>query len=467
MKPLWIYVSTRLHRWCLDRTNFRVVFLFVAFRLQRYTVTFRWSKKINQIINPANKNVFRYERGKVQTLAIRWEKAEKSANKQLFSSPNPIDFDFNGYVLILSSFWTYSNVKGENVSNLKKVRTKNNVPSFFKHKTSFLYFWSHSKTSLNPEVSIQNQNQCGLEEKSHLLADFFFTISKRVAEFAPCLVNKSKIKTKNIMHGHLSLDISVVIRLTFNLVEKDENLIFSCHVSCYDDWWESAKKNHRKTTEFTVSCDCNWTPLPETIAFLSCLFWCLTVCKFIVLNHWFTAAYIHSVSVMCKMVEERGWDYGREWQWGWRMLGSIQSVCWRTFKDGLFQFAHRLPPKRQHSRHHEIQHNTQRPDVHRPAFVALVSEELGRGVRRWPTERGQGLTLQADGAEPKVSHLFTAQTQHTWSINHRGVFGSFFFLSPPWSYLARRKRRSPPWDRDVLCSWCAVKKIGIWHDFFF
>ena len=83
----------------------------------------------------------------------------------------------------------------------------------------------------------------------------------------------------------------------------------------------------------------------------------------------------------------------------------IQSVCSRTFKDGLFQFAHRLPPKRQHSRHHEIQHNTQRPDIHRPAFVALVSEELGRGVRRRPTERGQGLALQTDGAEPKVSHL--------------------------------------------------------------
>lgn len=86
-------------------------------------------------------------------------------------------------------------------------------------------------------------------------------------------------------------------------------------------------------------------------------------------------------------------------------LGDPRRHRERTIQDAALQFSHGIGTEWHGARHYEEQHYAQSPDVHIHTHVVLVTEQLGRRIRRGTTQCAEGLVTPAHCAETKIAHL--------------------------------------------------------------
>ena len=118
------------------------------------------------------------------SVRIILENGKNSSKQAAFFSSNHIDFDFNRYSFIPSSFFNVFKRKKINFLNLKKnIRNKKICAGgtlflfliFFIAKHPLFYVWIHSKLALIKECRLKSKSMWF--GKRRLLAGGFFTIS--------------------------------------------------------------------------------------------------------------------------------------------------------------------------------------------------------------------------------------------------------------------------------------------------
>lgn len=76
-----------------------------------------------------------------------------------------------------------------------------------------------------------------------------------------------------------------------------------------------------------------------------------------------------------------------------------------AIENAALEFGDSLCAKRQRPDDHEVQKDSERPDVDVRPVVAVVTEQFGGGVRRGATERRQGLTWATVRTESEITYF--------------------------------------------------------------
>lgn len=113
-------------------------------------------------------------------------------------------------------------------------------------------------------------------------------------------------------------------------------------------------------------------------------------------------------STVCNLCEGRA--ISRHWTQHafYGELAWIRHVSRNTvspLEDGALQLSHVVPEKWHSGRYHEVQEDTQGPDVWIEANVAFYPKQFRSSIRWWATKIGEELIGAALCAEAKISNL--------------------------------------------------------------